>query len=245
MNSRLVLSTILLLITAQCFPLYLAAQNKLQHENEVQTVEAWLGFRRGFSNTPIPDFPVWGATEGLVNLPDRLRNQLIGFDVFLQKGRLPFLFSTELNLPRLLQTYPYLTNISFEAGYVLLDERVNLRLMAGPGIGVMTIRFVGGIPDSFRNLPYNHSEAIARAHALSLRASLLASYPIFPRKEIWGKPVLLANLGLQQRLLHSGFRYGEPDFWTFDERFISEPVDIPKFYKRSLWLSVGLAFRMI
>lgn len=202
----------------------------------------WLAVRNGVSYSSISSFPAWGESEGLSNLPPSTRHQQIAFDVFFQKNKIPFQLSTEINLPQLSQTYPYLTSVSFESGYSLINNRLSLKALAGPSMGIMTVRFRTGVPDSFQNLPFNHNWAFARAYNLSMRVSLLASYPLFPKSSRWGRPVLIANAGFHQRLTHGGFRYGENQIVP-DDRFVSVPVDMPKMFKRNVWISVGIGFR--
>ncbi|WP_194778324.1 hypothetical protein [Pararhodonellum marinum] len=218
-----------------CFGMYfpLFAQENVR--------DAWLGVRMGLSYSPLKDFQTWGEGEGLDNLPAATRHQQIAFDVFIQKRKIPFLLSTAINLPRLTQTHPYLTSISLESGYTLYEKRTTLRIMAGPSLGIMTVRFRGGVPQSFQNLPFNHSEAFARSYNLALRGSLLATYPIFPKNKRFGRPSVLANVGIQERLLHGGFRYGEMVIVP-DDRFDSVPVEMPKLFRRNMWATVGIGF---
>ncbi|MCC5928897.1 MAG: hypothetical protein JJU28_06600 [Cyclobacteriaceae bacterium] len=202
----------------------------------------WLGLRTGRSYSPINDFPVWAETEGLNNIPSGTSHRMITFDIGYQKNRIPLYFTTEINLPELNRTYPYLTSISLESGYVIFDQRAKLTALMGPSLGIMTVRFRQGVPDSFRNLPYNHSDAFARAYILMLRGSLLANYPLADGDSKWGKIILVANLGFQHSISHGQFWYGENRIVP-DDRFVGERVDMARFFKRNMWVSVGFGYK--
>lgn len=202
-----------------------------------------FGFRTGASYSPIGEFPVWAETEGLSNMPSSTNHRQLGFDLMIQGKKLPWYLTTEINLPELSKTTPYLTNFALESGFKIFDEKAKLYFFMGPSIGVMTVRFRQGTPDTFLNLPFDHSDAFARSYVLLVRSSLMATYPLYREAEKSHGFVLIFNAGINQRIAHSGFRYGEND-WINDNRFISEPVDMPRFFKRNVWVSFGIGYKM-
>jgi hypothetical protein len=226
------------------FLMSVSAQAK---EDSIRRSSWWIMYKMGSAISDVSGLQPWAASEGLTGISRSSRNYLFGFDILHNRNRMVYGISSDFELRTFGQTEPYFFSFTLRAGYTIIDQNLfQVKGLAGIGVGYAFLRFENGTPTSLQNLSTNYSDPYARANAFIGRCEVIASYSFSQTKRknhgFLFRPVLFANAGFQPVLKHGTWHYGEPEMENIDgDRFVGQPINMPKFYKGNWFATVGIA----
>ncbi len=204
-----------------------------------------MGVTAGNSYAKVSDLQRWSVAQGATDVTGIARNRLIGFNFLYDNGRIPFYLNTEFDIPNLRGSMPYLFSFTFQSGYTWLkNPRMEIKALAGIGLGYSVIRFRGNTPNILANLPYEHDEAFARASLLLLRGQLLISHKLPLTKIKHLQPTFDLALGFHAPLVHGAFYYGVNEEDIDGNSIAAQKVSIPEFFKGNRFVSLGFSVKL-
>lgn len=230
---------VVLLIAFGATAIPLRAQDTVQNDRSF-----WMAMRvgKGFSN--VRSFQRWCAQQGVDDVGASAQNNLIGFDLLYNRGRMVYGLSTDFELPSLMVTEPYYFSFAFRGGYrITRHPHLSLKALGGIGVGYAFVRFRNEIPQSLQAAAANYDDPFARAAMLIGRAEVLASYSV-PSKQrrtaMAMSPVFYLSAGVSPTIHHGNWNFGETITDIDGNTFNGERVDIPKFYQANWFLTLGV-----
>jgi len=203
----------------------------------------WMGMKMGRSHSKVSDLRIWAIGEGVDDVPGFTSNTLFGFDIAYQRGQIPFQFCAAFDLPRTSQSAPYTFSFMFHSGYEWLQHpRTEIKTLAGLGFGYSIIRFRNNTPASLQALPYNHADAFARSGLLLYQTTLQVTHTLKRENVKSIRPKLIGEVAFLGKLNQSNYWYGVNEQDVDGYNMVGEKTNIPKFYKGSVLLSIGIWF---
>ncbi len=204
----------------------------------------WMGGKMGRNYADVSKLQKWALSEGVSDVPGSTSNSSFGFDIAHQRGRIPFQFSSEFDLPKSYTSAPYFFSFNFQSGYSWhLTPKLEVQALGGVGLGYSIIRF-RTTPNSLQSLPYNHSEAFARSSLFLYKTTMQVTRTIgWDHFKKW-RPMFVGSIGYQGKISQSAYRYGVNEQDIDGNYMVGEIVGIPKFYRGNLFFSVGIWFRL-
>lgn len=204
-----------------------------------------MGITAGNSYAKVSELQQWSVAQGASDVSSNAQNRLVGFNILYDNGRVPFYFNTEFELPDLRKSMPYLFSFTFQSGYTWVQHPwVEVKTLAGIGLGYSVMRFRGNTPNALASLPYDHDDAFARAAIFLLRGQLLISHKLPLTKVKHFQPTLDIAIGFHAPLSHGAYYYGINEEDTDGNYFDAQKVDMPEFFNGNRFLSLGFSVKI-
>jgi hypothetical protein len=215
-------------------------------------VQVYMAMKTGRSMMPVRNFRAWAKNEGVTNAVSIANNNVLGMDIGINVFRTAFNFSLDYDLGSKTLTKPYSSLVLAGTGYYLYQSTVlDVGILANTGVGSVTFKFRGNPPPSFTILSYHSPEAYTRSIVWVGQPCLHLN--IKPQTKAFNENldderalvVLTLRAGVNLPIATGRWKYGtEYDFGGNDYRFLSTPVDVPKFYRSAWFVQVGLGFML-
>jgi hypothetical protein len=201
----------------------------------------FVGVRFGDQYSGLTRYQEWAFSQNQGPFESVARNRMIGLDMLYQKNKVPIIINAEFDVKESGRAKPYMYSFALLSGYELVDFPIKISVVGGMGLGFLFLDFGNRTPPDFQNLPYDHRNAMARATLLNAKGGLMAHYKVPLTKKL--RPIIYGQAMVNQRMLHSRFRYGEYVTGSDgEEYFDGVKVNIPRFFRNSMSIIIGIAF---